>query len=401
MRNVKIAALALAGLLATGGMAEAATCGNSAKGFDGFIKAFKKEAAAAGVSERGLSALDGVTYQPAIIKKDRSQSVFSMNFMDFQKRMISPYRIKEGKAILAREKKLFDAIQKKYGVPGEVLIAFWAFETDFGKNMGDFETIPSLATLAWDCRRPEKFREQLIGALMLYDRGDLDLEDMRGAWAGEIGHTQFLPKEYFETAVDFDGDGHRNLKKSIPDAMGSGAALLVKHGWQANQPWLESVTVPADLPWDQADIAIQHPRSQWVKWGVKGVNGKLKADNFPASLLLPMGKDGPAFIAYENFTKAYLLWNESLVYSTTAAYLADRIGGDGPFNDGRGTVNPLSYEQITELQKILVSKGYDVGEVDGKLGRATRDAVRQVQIKMGWPADAYPTVEFLDALKRG
>lgn len=401
MRNVKIAALALAGLLATGGMAEAATCGNSAKGFDGFIKAFKKEAAAAGVGERGLSALDGVTYQPAIIKKDRSQSVFSMNFMDFQKRMISPYRIKEGKAILAREKKLFDAIQKKYGVPGEVLIAFWAFETDFGKNMGDFETIPSLATLAWDCRRPEKFREQLIGALMLYDRGDLDLEDMRGAWAGEIGHTQFLPKEYVETAVDFDGDGHRNLKKSIPDAMASGAALLVKHGWQANQPWLESVTVPADLPWDQADIAIQHPRSQWVKWGVKGVNGKLKADNFPASLLLPMGKDGPAFIAYENFTKAYLLWNESLVYSTTAAYLADRIGGDGPFNDGRGTVNPLSYEQITELQKILVSKGYDVGEVDGKLGRATRDAVRQVQIKMGWPADAYPTVEFLDALKRG
>jgi lytic murein transglycosylase len=401
MRNVKIAALALAAMLATGGLAEAATCGNSAKGFDGFIKAFRKEAAAAGVGERGLSALDGVTYQPAIIKKDRSQSVFSMNFLDFQKRMVSAYRIKEGKAILDREKKLFDAIQKKYGVPGEVLIAFWAFETDFGKNMGDFETIPSLATLAWDCRRPEKFREQLIGALMLYDRGDLELEDMRGAWAGEIGHTQFLPKEYFETAVDFDGDGHRNLKKSIPDAMASGAALLVKHGWQANQPWLESVTVPAELPWDQADIAIQHPRSQWVKWGVKGVNGKLKADNMPASLLLPMGKDGPAFIAYPNFTKAYLLWNESLVYATTAAYLADRIGGDGPFNPGRGQVNALSYEQIKELQQILVSKGYDVGEVDGKLGRATRDAVRQVQVKMGWPADSYPTVEFLSALQRG
>lgn len=401
MRNVKITALGLAAMLATGTVADAATCGNSAKGFDAFIKSFRKEAAAAGVGERGLSALDGVTYQPAIIKKDRSQSVFSMNFMDFQKRMLSTYRVNEGKAILQREKKLFDAIQKKYGVPGEVLIAFWAFETDFGKNMGDFETIPSLATLAWDCRRPEKFREQLIGALMLYDRGDLELEDMRGAWAGEIGHTQFLPKEYFETAVDFDGDGHRNLKKSIPDAMASGAALLVKHGWQANQPWLESVTVPADLPWDQADIAIQHPRSQWVKWGVKGVNGKLKADNMPASLLLPMGKDGPAFIAYENFTKAYLLWNESLVYATTAAYLADRIGGDGPFNPGRGQVNALSYEQIKELQQILVSKGYDVGEVDGKLGRATRNAVRQVQVKMGWPADSYPTVEFLSALQRG
>lgn len=401
MRNVKIAVLALAAMLATGGMAEAATCGNSAKGFDGFIKAFKKEAVAAGVGKRGLSALDGVEYQPAIIKKDRAQSVFSQSFMQFESRMVTDYRIKQGRVLLKQYKNVFGAIEKKYGVPGEVLIAFWAFETDFGKNMGDFETIPSLATLAWDCRRPDKFREQLLGALMLYDRGDLELEDMRGAWAGEIGHTQFLPKEYVETAVDFDGDGHRNLKKSIPDAMASGAALLVKHGWQANQPWLESVTVPAEMPWDQADIAIQHPRSQWVKWGVKGVNGKLPSDKFPASLLLPMGKDGPAFIAYNNFTKAYLLWNESLVYSTTAAYLADRIGGDGPFNPGRAEVQPLSYEQIIELQKILVSKGYDVGEVDGKLGRASRDAVRQEQIKMGWPADAYPTAEFLEALQRG
>lgn len=398
MRNFRLASVALAALIGLGGVAQAADCGNSAKGFDGFIKQFRKEAAAAGVGARGLSALDGVQYQPAIIKKDRSQSVFSMNFLDFQKRMVSAYRIKEGKAILERNRKMFDAIQKKYGVPGEVLIAFWAFETDFGKNMGDFETIPSLATLAWDCRRPEKFREQLIGALKLYDNGDLELADMRGAWAGEIGHTQFLPKEYFETAVDFDGDGHRNLKKSIPDAMASGAALLVKHGWQANQPWMDEVSVPAELPWEKADIAIKLPRSQWVKWGVKGAHGKLKADNFPASLLLPMGKDGPAFLVYENFTTAYLKWNESLVYSTTAAYLADRIGGAGPLDPGRGQVDPLSYEQIKELQQILVSKGYDVGEVDGKLGRATREAVKQEQIKMGWPADSYPTVQFLQKL---
>jgi hypothetical protein len=225
-------------------------------------------------------------------------------------------------------------------------------------------------------------------------------EDMRGAWAGEIGLTQFLPKEYFESAVDFDGDGHRNLVKSLPDAMASSAALLVKHGWIANQPYIEEVTVPKDMPWDQADIDIKHPRSQWAKWGVKGAHGKLKADGFPASLLLPMGKDGPAFLAYENFTKAYLLWNESLVYSTTAAYLATRIVGADKIDPGRAKVNPLTYEQIKELQNILVSKGHDVGEVDGKLGRASRTAVRAEQIKMGWPADAYPTVEFLDALKR-
>jgi len=401
MRKVMIAAGSLVAFLGVAGSAGAATCGNSAKGFQGFLKEFRAEAAAAGISERGLSLLDGVEYQPVIIKKDRSQSVFSLSFLKFQERMVSDYRIKEGRAIIKRNKKLFDAIEQRYGVPGEVLVAFWAFETDFGKNLGDFPTVPSLATLAWDCRRPERFREQLLGALKLYDNGDLDRDDMHGAWAGEIGLTQFLPKEYFENAVDFDGDGHRNLIKSIPDAMASSAALLVKHGWQANQPYIEEVTVPKDLPWDQADVAIQHPRSQWAKWGVKGAHGKLKADNFPASLLLPMGKDGPAFLAYHNFTEAYLLWNESLVYSTTAAYLATRIAGADKIDTGRAPVNALSYEQIKELQEILVSRGYDVGKVDGKLGRASRTAVRDVQIKMGWPADAYPTVEFLAALKNG
>jgi lytic murein transglycosylase len=402
MRNFRLAAAALAALMAASGMAHAgAACGDSAAGFDGFIKQFKKEAAAAGVGAKGISALNGVQYQPGIIKKDRAQGVFSLSFIDFSKRMVSGYRIKEGANILAQNKQMFDAIQQQYGVPGEVLIAFWAFETDFGKNMGDFDTISSLATLSWDCRRPDKFREQLIGALKLYDNGDLERADMKGAWAGEIGHTQFLPKEYLETAVDFDGDGHRNLRRSIPDAMASGAALLVKHGWQANQPWLDEVKLTKDLPWDQADIAIQLPRSQWVKWGVQGVDGKLKADKFPASLLLPMGKDGPAFLAYENFTTAYLKWNESLVYSLTAGYLANRIAGDGPFNPGRAPVQALSYDQIIELQKILVAKGYDVGDVDGKLGKATRDAVKQEQLKMGWPADSYPTVPFLGKLQNG
>ena len=400
MRRLRCAAMVSVALLTVGGPARAADCGNSAKGFDGFLKSFASQAAAQGIGKRGLSALNGVQYQPGIIKKDRAQSIFSQAFLEFQSRMATSGRIKKGRALLDKNRKLFDAIQKRYGVQGPVLIAFWALETDFGGYMGDFPTIPSLATLAWDCRRPDKFREQLMAALDLYDKGDLDLEDMKGAWAGEIGHTQFLPKEYDETAVDFDGDGHRNLRRSVPDAMASSAALLIKHGWQANQPWLQEVRVPADLPWDQADIAIQHPRSQWAKWGVKAVDGKLKADNFPASLLLPMGKDGPAFLAYENFTQAYLLWNESLIYSTTAAYLATRIAGADALSPGRANVNSLDFNQIIQLQKILVGMGYDVGEIDGKIGKATRAAIKDVQMKIGWPADSYPTVEFLKKLKR-
>lgn len=402
MRIFGKAALAVVLLMGASGTALAAeSCGQSAKGFQGFVKAVKAEAAAQGIGERGLSGLDGIEYDPAIIKKDRAQSVFSQSFLEFQGRMVSDYRIKQGKALLAKHKAVFDAVQEKYGVPGPVIIAFWALETDFGANMGDFDTIRSLATLAWDCRRPEKFRPQLMAALDLLDKGDIPPEDMKGAWAGEIGMTQFLPKEYDETAVDFDGDGHRNLRRSIPDAMASSAALLIKHGWQASQPWMQEVTVPDDMPWDQADVAIAHPRAQWAKWGVKAANGKLKADKFPASLLLPMGKDGPAFLVYENFTSAYLKWNESLVYSTTASYLATRIAGAGKLSSGNGKVNALSYKQIMDLQHILQGKGYDVGDIDGKLGRATRAAVKDMQIKMGWPADSYPTVEFLEKLQNG
>ena len=398
MTKLRLAAAALAATLTMTGVAAAAECGTSAKGFDGFIKNFRKEAAAQGIGGEGLAALDGAAYDPAIIKKDRAQGVFSQSFMQFQARMVSDRRIKDGAALSVKYKNIFDRIQKQYGVPGPVIIAFWALETDFGGNMGDFATVQSLATLAWDCRRPDKFREQLMGALSLASKGDLPLEDMRGAWAGEIGHTQFLPKEYDETAVDFDGDGHRNLRRSIPDAMASSAALLVKHGWQANQPWLQEVKVPADMPWEEADIAIEHPRSQWAKWGVKG---KFKADNFPAALLLPMGKDGPAFLAYDNFTKAYLKWNESLVYSTTAAYLATRIAGAPRVSPGNGEVTPLTYEQIKDMQTLLQAKGYDVGDVDGKIGKGTRLAVKAMQIKLGLPADSYPTPDFLDRLRNG
>jgi len=396
MSNHRLLAASMAAILAmTGGAWAAASCGNSAKGFDGFIKQIKAEAAAQGISPRGIAALDDVSYDPSIIKRDRAQSIFSQSFLDFQAKMVSDSRITRGKAMMQQYKPIFDRVQKQYGVPAPVILAFWALETDYGGNIGDLPTIQSLATLAWDCRRPDKFHPQLLSALDLVGKGDLSAAEMRGAWAGEIGQTQFLPKEYDETAVDYDGDGRRDLRKSIPDVIASSAALLIKHGWQPNQPWLQEVSVPADMPWKEADIAIQHPRSQWAKWGVKG---SFKSDSFPASLLLPMGRKGPAFLAYDNFTTAYLKWNESLVYSTTAAYLATRINGAPKLSPGNGTVTPLTYQQIIELQKILVSKGYDVGDIDGKAGASTRAAVKDMQIKMGLPADSYPDADFLRAI---
>lgn len=380
--------------------AAAETCGNTVKGFDGFMKGVRKQAAAAGVSPQSIAVLDQISYDTGIIKKDRAQNVFSQSFLEFQARMATAARIKKGGEMIARHKAVFDAVQKKYGVPAPVITAFWALETDFGGFMGDSPTIQALATLAWDCRRPEKFRPQLVAALQLLDGGDLTYDEMRGAWAGEIGQTQFMAYDYNESAVDFDGDGKRDLKNSIPDVIASTANLLRKHGWQPGQPWLQEVTVPEELPWDQADIAIDHPRSQWSKWGVKSPSGKaIKADNVPASLLLPMGKDGPAFLAYHNFTTTYLKWNESLVYSTTAAYLATRIAGAPAVGRGRAPVQPLDYKQIVALQNILASKGYDVGKIDGKIGKGTRAGVKDLQIKLGLPADSYPTPDLLQRLQ--
>lgn len=400
--RLKLGVTALGLLLVSTSMAAAASCGNTAQGFGGFLASIKQQAAQQGVSGEALAQLDQVQYDPAIIKRDRAQNVFSQSFLQFAGRMASDFRVTHGRELIAKYKDVFDRAQKQYGVPAPVITAFWALETDFGADIGHSPTIQALLTLGWDCRRPEKFRPQIIPALMLVQNGDLSPDEMRGAWAGEIGQTQFMAYDYNDSAVDFDGDGKRNLRDSIPDVIGSTANLLKKSGWAAGQQWLQEVQVPENLPWDQADLAISLPRAQWVKWGVTGVGGKaLKGDKVTAALLLPMGKDGPAFLAYHNFTTAYLKWNESLVYSTTAAYLATRIAGAGKVSPGRGAVTPLDYKSIVALQNILASKGYDVGKPDGKIGAGTRAAVKAEQIKAGLPADSYPTADLMAHLQGG
>lgn len=399
---MKLTSLCLsASLVLASSVAASAACQDPSK-FPSWLSGVKKEAAGMGISKRSIAVLDGMAYDPAVIKRDRAQSVFSLTFLDFQARLISGNRMNTGASLLKKHAGIFQRVEQKYGVPPAVIVAFWGLETDFGGYMGDFHTIRSLATLSFDCRRPEKFRPQLFAALQILDRGDMTEPDMVGAWAGEIGQVQFLPADFLESGVDADGDGKVDLKRSIPDILTSSANLLINHGWQPNQPWLQEVSVPQDMPWDQADIAIQHPRSQWAKWGVKLVSGKaLKADKAQASLLLPMGRHGPAFLAYPNFTKVYLKWNESLIYSTTAAYFATRLAGAPPVSKGNGPIDSLDYNQIMELQKILTRMGYDVGKIDGKLGAQSRAAVKAVQIKLGMPADSWPTPEFLARLRKG
>jgi len=367
--------------------------------FERWLEGVKQEALAKGISQATLAAgLPDMVYDPAIIKRDRGQGVFQQSFLQFSDRMAAAFRIQGGIAQIKKYQDLFNRVERQYGVPAPVLTAFWALESDFGSSSGKLPVLRSVTTLAYDCRRPDFFRTQTIDALRIIQRGDLEPSAMIGDWAGELGAMQFTPSDYYNYAVDFDGDGRRDLVRSVPDTVASASNFLVHLGWQRGEPWLQEVNVPANLPWQEAGIDVQHPRSQWVGWGVTAAHGALlPADTLSASLLLPMGRFGPAFLVYPNF-KAFLGWNSAMVYSTTVAYLATRIAGAPPVSRGSQPIAVLTTEQVTNLQRLLVSRGFSTGQPDGRLGAETRGAVKKAQMKLGLPADSYPTVELIERL---
>jgi lytic murein transglycosylase len=373
--------------------------------FDRFLAELKQQAIAAGVSQRALAeAAPYLVYDQGIVNRDRGQRVFGQVFTEFAGRMAAPYRMQQGQQRIKTYAAAFARAEKEYGVPPAVIAAFWGLESDFGANMGNLPTLPSLVSLAYDCRRSEMFANETVAALKIIDRGDLSAAEMVGSWAGELGQTQFLPTHYFSYAVDYDGDGRRNLLRSPEDVIGS-TANYIANGlkWRRGEPWLQEVRVPPNLPsgfhWDQADLTIQLPRSKWAQLGVSYPDGRpLANDNLPASLLLPMGRTGTAFLAYPNFA-AYTEWNNSLIYSTTAGYLATRIAGAAPMRRPAAPVAQLPFNELRELQQLLVRAGFNVGKVDGVMGQQSRSAVKAMQIKYGLPADSWPTAELLARMR--
>ena len=370
--------------------------------FDRFLADLKQRAVAAGVSQQTLAeAAPYLVYEQGIVNRDRGQRVFGQIFTEFAGRMAAPYRMQQGQQRIKTHAAAFARAEKEYGVPPAVIAAFWGLESDFGANMGNLPTLPSLVSLAYDCRRSEMFQNETIAALKIIERGDLSPSEMVGSWAGELGQTQFLPTHYFNYAVDYDGDGHRNLLRSAPDVIGSTANYIATGlKWRRGEPWLQEVrVVQANFPWEQADLTTKLPRAKWAQLGVTYPDGRpLPNDDMPASLLLPMGRTGPAFLAYANFA-AYTEWNNSLIYSTTAGYLATRIAGAPPMLRPAAPVAQLPFNEVKELQGLLVRAGFNVGKVDGVLGQASRSAVKAMQMKYGLPADSWPTAELLARMR--
>jgi len=380
-------------LILASGPALAAPCGGE---FNDFLTTIAAEARAEGMPEGAIDAfLSGARIDPAVLKADRSQSVFRKSFLDFSQSLISKTRIQTGAAMSDRHDSTFDRALADHGVSRGILLAFWAFETDFGAVQGDFNTRNALLTLAQDCRRPELFQPQVLAGIALTAAGGMDPATTTGAWAGEIGMVQMLPKDILERAVDGDGDGEVSLKTSAPDALMSGAAMLRHHGWRAGEPWLTEVILPVGLDWTLTGLETARPVADWQAMGITARNGDLDP-GLTASVLLPQGRKGPAFLAYPNY-KVLFEWNKSFIYVTTAAYFATRLEGAKPY--AAGNPDPaLSGDQMMALQEKLAALGHDVGQIDGILGAATRAAVQKEQARLGLAADAWPTQELLDAL---
>ncbi len=358
----------------------------------------KQAALKNGVSKPvAAKALDGATPQEKVLRLSKSQPEFKTPIWDYFGFLVDEDRVEDGRAMMRKHDRVLRAAERQFGVDRHVIAAVWGVETDYGRETGDIFLPHALATLACQGERRRAFwRGELTAALKLVDRGDVKLDKLYGSWAGAFGHTQFIPSTYQRLAVDFDGDGRRDLR-TMTDALGSTANLLMSHGWRRGEPWLQEVKVPANLPWDQADIEIKHPVSHWKRFGVAAAHGSLPTDDLPASLLLPMGRFGPAFFAYPNFG-VYLKWNQAMVYAITAAYYATRLAGAPAVSRGRGDIVMLTTPQVQELQRLLVKVGYK-GEPDGRLGLGTRQAVKAAQMKLGLPADSFPTADLLERLR--
>jgi lytic murein transglycosylase len=374
--------------------AQSAACGGD---LTAFLSGVKDEAIKKGVPAAAADkALAGAQIDQKVLSRDRAQGVFKQTFLEFSQRTVSQGRLDIGRKKLQQFADTFARAEKEYGVPSGVITAFWAMETDFGAVQGDFNTRNALVTLSHDCRRPELFRPQLIALIEMVQHGDLDPSTNTGAWAGEIGQVQMLPKDIIAFGVDGDGDGHINVKTSSPDAILTAAKFIQHLGFRKGEPWMQEVSVPENLPWEKSGLGGPLTAGDWFKLGVKPQDGNKAFAALPASLVLPQGRKGPAFITYPNFN-IYLEWNQSFIYTTSAAYFATRLMGSPVYQKG----NPepgLDDAGMRALQTRLNNHGHDVGKIDGILGSGTRTAVQKEQQRLGMPADGWPTQSLVDAL---
>jgi lytic murein transglycosylase len=370
------------------------------QGFIRWLAGFCESARAAGIDEATLHlAFDGAHYVPRAVVLDRTQPEFARPVWDYVDAIVSPQRVAHGQQMLEQVRAEADAAAARYGVPAPVVVAIWGMESDYGANFGDIPTVDALATLGFEGRREAWARSQLMAALKILQGGDIDRVHMIGSWAGAMGQTQFLPTAYLAFAVDADGDGRRDIWGSMADVTASTANFLARSGWQAGLPWGVEVQLPAGFDVGRADDALRQASAQWTAEGVRAIDGTPLPAFADATILLPAGARGPAFLVGANF-RTILRYNNSSSYALAVGLLAQRIaGGPGVQAAWPRDLQPLTRTQVQALQTALNERGFASGGADGLMGPATREGLRQYQRSAGLPPDGYPTVDLLDRLQ--
>ena len=390
--------LSIAGLLLTGSLPGAAYS-DALEEFPQCIERLESQAIEAGVSsETASTVLASAEYLERVIELDRQQPEFTTTFADYLNRRVNEQRVSMGRELLQEHRELLERVTRETGVPAPYLVAFWGLETNFGSYFGKMPVPSSLATLACDPRRSKFFTEQLIAALQIIDEGSIKPEQMEGSWAGAMGHVQFMPTVFLRHAVDGDGDGKRDLWNSLPDAMMSAGNFLDDLGWNGDYRWGREVLLPDNFDYELAD-GRRLELNEWRQLGVTDAFGNaLAKEPIKASLVVPSGHRGPAFLAYHNFG-VIMGWNRSEFYAIAVGHLADRIAGAGTLqNPPPEDLPALSRDNILAIQEALNEEGFDTGEPDGIMGPNTRSAIRNYQADNGLVADGYPGEAVLDSL---
>lgn len=369
--------------------------------FQNWLRSFADRAETQGISRAVLDrSLTALSYDEDVIRRDRNQAEFTKAIWEYLDSAVSETRMSNGVAALAEHAETLKAIEERYGVEQEVIVAVWGLESAYGSYRGTSSVLQSLATLAFDGRRGAFFEKQLVAALRIIQSGDTSPANMTGSWAGAMGHTQFIPTSYLEYAVDFTGDGRRDIWSDDPtDALASTAAYLKRFGWKLGQPWGVEVRLPSGFDYTLAKRDVTKLPSVWAQQGVVGIDGDPVPDHGRASVLLPAGGDGVAFLIFDNF-RVIERYNSADAYVIGVGHLSDRISGKPPFQaswprDDRA----LTLKERKELQSRLTQKGFDTKGIDGKIGPLTIEAVRSFQTANGLKPDGYASLRILDRLR--
>ncbi len=370
--------------------------------FEVWMLALKIEARSAGISQATIdTALSGVTPIQRVTELDRKQPEFTQTFWDYLDKRVTPQRVERARRLMSTHRVLLNQVQARYGVQPRFLVSFWGLESNFGSHTGGFSVIRALVTLAYDERRADFFRAQLLDALRILDKGHIAAEAMQGSWAGAMGQVQFIPSTFMRHAVDFDGDLRKDLWGSLPDVFASAANYLGAIGWRGDETWGREVRLPEGFDYGLADLKTRKPIGDWQALGVRRPDGSdLPRADLEAAIVLPAGHKGPIFMVYNNY-HSILRWNRSILYAIAVGHLADRIAGlpalAAKRSDGE---KPLRRADVKAMQGLLASLGFDAGVPDGVVGAKTRAALKGFQSKAGLAADGYPTYEVLEALRK-